>query len=147
MYQLLIVLHLLGASIWIGGHIVLSTVILPRALKLGDAAMVRDFESGFERIGLPALLVQAVTGVWLAYYWLPRVAVWFRFDTTLSRLIAIKLLLLAVTVALALHARLRLIPRLDGTRLRPLGYHIIAVTLVSILFLLAGVGIRTHGLL
>ena len=54
--------------------------------------------------------------------------------------------LLAITVALAAHARLRIIPRLDATTLRPLAWHIAGVTLVSIAFLVAGVGIRTGGL-
>lgn len=146
MYRLLIALHLLGASVWIGGHIVLSTAVLPRALRNRDPAIVLDFEAGFERVGLPALLVQVATGLWLAYLWLPRVSAWFALDTTLSRLIAAKLVLLVATLALALHARLRLIPRLDGTNLGILAYHVVAVTIISIGFLLAGVGIRTHGL-
>lgn len=146
MYRWLIVLHLLGASIWIGGHIVLSTAVLPRALQNRDPASLLDFESAFERVGLPALLLQVATGLWLAYLWLPRVSAWFALDTALSRLIAAKLVLLAATLVLALHARLRLIPRLDRDNLVVLAYHIIAVTIISIGFLLVGVGIRTHGL-
>jgi len=145
MYRLLITLHLLGASIWIGGHIVLVTAVLPRALKGRDPAIVRNFEAGFERIGIPALLIQVVTGLWLAYYWLPRVSAWFTFDSSLSRLIAAKLILLAATVALALHARLRLIPQLNAARLNLLAFHIFAVTILSIAFLVVGVGIRTRG--
>lgn len=146
MYKLLVALHLIGASIWIGGHLVLSAVILPRALRNRDPSIVRDFEAGYERIGLPALLLQVLTGLWLAYYWLPQVGAWFALDSALSRLIATKLALLALTVALALHARLRVIPRLGADTLTVLAYHVFAVTLLSLAFLVAGVGIRTGGL-
>src|SRR5581483_8582500 len=82
----------------------------------------------------------------LAYYWLPQVGAWFALDSTLSRLIATKLALLALTVALALHARLRVIPRLGADNFTVLAYHVFAVTLLSLAFLVAGVGIRTGGL-
>jgi len=145
-YRALVVAHLLGASIWIGGHLVLSLAVLPRALRARDASIVRDFEAGFERVGIPALLVQVVTGLWLAHHWLPDVGAWFAGGSPQARLVATKLALLAATVALAAHARLRIIPRLDATTLRPLAWHIAAVTLISIAFLVAGVGIRTGGL-
>jgi putative copper export protein len=145
-YRALVIAHLLGASIWIGGHVVLSLAVLPRALRARDASIVRDFEAGFERVGIPALLVQVVTGLWLAHHWLPEVGTWFAGGSPQARLVATKLALLAATVALAAHARLRIIPRLDATTLRPLAWHIAAVTLISIAFLVAGVGIRTGGL-
>ncbi len=59
--------------------------------------------------------------------------------------IGVKLILLAVTLALAVHARLRLIPRLDEGTLRPLAFHIIAITVVAVLMVVAGVGFRTGG--
>lgn len=146
MYRLLIALHLLGASIWIGGHILLTAVILPQALRRRDPAIVLNFENGFERIALPALLVQVVTGLWLAYFWLPRLSAWFTLDTSHSRFIVAKLVLLAATIVLALNARLRVIPRLNSANLNVIAYHIVAVTLLSLGLLLAGVGIRTGGL-
>jgi len=55
----------------------------------------------------------------------------------------LKLALLAVTVALAIHARLRVVPRLDAATLRYLAYHIVAVTLLGVALLVVGVAIRT----
>ena len=52
-------------------------------------------------------------------------------------------MLLAVTVALAIHARLRVLPTLEAATLRILAYHIVAVTLLGVGLLLAGVAIRT----
>lgn len=146
MYRALVLAHLLGASVWVGGHLVLAFTVLPRALRANDAAIVRDFEAGFEKIGIPALLLQVVTGIWLALHWLPDVGAWFAADSTLSRLVLGKLACLAATVALAAHARLRIIPRLDAATLRPLAWHIRGVTLVAVAFVVLGVGIRTGGL-
>ena len=142
-YRLLVALHLLGASVWVGGHLVLALSVLPRALRARDPAIIRAFESGFERLGIPALLVQVATGLWLAYHWVPDVAAWFSPSTPAARLVLLKLALLAATVALAIHARLRVIPRLDAVTLRFLAYHIVAVTLLGVALLIVGVAIRT----
>ena len=142
-YRLLVALHLLGASVWVGGHLVLALSVLPRALRARDPAIIRAFESGFERLGIPALLVQVATGLWLAYHWVPDVAAWFFPSTPAARLVLLKLALLAATVALAIHARLRVIPRLDAVTLRFLAYHIVAVTLLGVALLIVGVAIRT----
>ena len=108
-YRLLVTLHLLGATVWVGGHLVLLLSVLPRALRARDPAIIREFETGFERLGIPALLVQIVTGLWLAYHWAPHVAGWFSPSTPQARLVLVKLVLLGATVALAVHARLRVV--------------------------------------
>jgi len=147
MYRLLVVLHLIGATIWVGGHLVLSLAVLPRALRAREPSIIREFEMGFERIGIPALLAQVVTGVLLARYWAPAIRTWFSPSSPQEWFILGKLGLLTCTVALAAHARLRLIPDLDAAKLRLLAYHIVAVTLLGLLFLVFGVAIRTGGLL
>ena len=146
-YRLLVVLHLLGATVWVGGHLVLSLSVLPRALRARDPGIIREFESGFERLGIPALLVQIVTGLWLAYHWAPDVAGWFSPSTPQTRLVLLKLVLLAATVALAVHARLRIVPQLDVATLRFLAYHVVAVTLLGVALLVVGVAIRTGAVL
>jgi putative copper export protein len=145
MLALLVLLHLLGASVWVGGHLVLAVRILPRALRARDPEPVRSFEEAFEPVGIPALLVQAVTGVLLARLFSPRVADWFDLGNPVALHIAVKLGLLALTLALAAHARLRIIPRLDARRLPALAAHIVAVTVVSIGFVVVGVSFRTGG--
>jgi hypothetical protein len=54
--------------------------------------------------------------------------------------------LLAATVALALHARLRLIPRLSDDSLSGLAWHIRAITALAIAFVVVGALIRLGGL-
>lgn len=145
-YKLIVMLHLLGASVWVGGHLILSLVVLPPALRERDPAPIRAFEERFEKVGLPALLLQVLTGLWLAHYWLPDWTRWFTFSSPQAALIAVKLGLLGLTALLGLHARLRLIPRLTAASLPQLAGHIISVTLLGIGFLIAGSGIRLGGL-
>ncbi|UCF40688.1 MAG: CopD family protein [Gemmatimonadota bacterium] len=147
MYQAIVVLHVLGATIWTGGHLVLAVTVLPRALKARDPAIVQQFEGGYERLGIPALVLQLLTGLWLAYRLLPDPAAWFGFDSPAAAHIFAKLFLLGCTLALALHARLRVVPRLNAERLPTLAAHIILVTILSVLFVIVGVGFRTGGVL
>lgn len=141
MYSTALILHLLAATIWTGGHIILSTLILPRALREGDPRILLDFEQGYERIGMPALVVQVLTGLWMASQQLSPED-WLAFGSPQSHLIAAKLLLLGLTVAFALDARLRLIPRLSKDTLWALAWHVWPVSLFSIGFVLVGAGFR-----
>ena len=143
--RILLYFHLLGASVWIGGHLVLALGILPGALRRSDVQAIRNFEQVFEKIGLPALLLQVVTGLWLASLWLP-LALWLG-DSPQAALIQAKLGLLALTAALGVHARLMLIPRLTAERLPALGWHIALITLSALAFAWVGSSFRFGGLL
>jgi len=141
----ILLLHVLGAAIWTGGHLVLALAIVPRALRNKDPRIILEFESGYEKVGMPALIVQVVTGFWLAHSLMPDWLRWFSADDAISRLILVKIAILVLTVILAAHARLRIIPRLEAGNLNLLAGHIIAVTLLAVLFVAAGLGFRTGG--
>ena len=94
--------------------------------------------------GLVALAVQIVTGLWLAEHLLGSPTQWFDANPV-ARTVQVKLALLAVTVGLALHARLRVVPRLSDATLPTLAWHIRIVTLAAVLFVLAGASIRFGG--
>lgn len=144
MYSILLLLHILSATVWTGGHLVLALTVLPRVLREKSPAELLKFESAYEKIGLPALLIQVLTGLWLAYRLVPDLGRWFLFDTPASHLIGTKLLLLALTVAFAIDARFRVIPRLSEKNLTSLAWHIIPVTILSVLFVVVGVSFRTE---
>lgn len=143
MYGLLLLLYLLGATIWTGGHIVLAVVVLPRALRERSPRVLLDFESVYEKIGMPALIIQILTGLMLAYHLVPDLALWFDFDNPVSRVIMAKLGLLALTSCFATHARFRVIPTLSEETLKLMAWHIVPVTILSILFVFVGVSFRT----
>lgn len=142
MFGLLLSLHIISATIWTGGHIVLSLVILPSVLKHRNPQQLTDFEQVYEKIGMPALIVQVVTGLMLAYRMLPDITPWFDTSIPLAHGIMAKLLLLAMTVLFALDARFRVIPKLSPENLWDMAWHIIPVTVISVLFVLVGVSFR-----
>ncbi len=142
MYGWIVLLHLLGATVWTGGHLILALTVLPRALQERSVVELKRFEQGYERIGIPALILQVVTGLWLAHRMVPEWSRWLTGGDPLARGVQIKLLLLLLTVGLALHARLRLLPQLEPDRLPILAVHIGAVTALGVLFVVAGTAFR-----
>lgn len=145
MYAFILTLHVLGATVWTGGHLVLTLCILPAALRQRSPSLLLEFEKRYEKLGLPALIVQVATGAWLASLRLPDLAALLRLETADQRLIATKLGLLLLTLALAANARLRVIPRLTAETLPVLAAHIVTVTVLSVLFVIAGAGFRFGG--
>ena len=142
MYSTILLLHLLGATIWTGGHLYLVLAVLPPALKARDPQRILAFESSFERIGMSALLVQVVTGLWMAIKLQPELANWFTLATPHAKLIMLKITLLLLTVLTALDVRLRIIPTLSPQTLPSLAARIVLVTLISVLFVVAGASFR-----
>ncbi|MBK6874955.1 MAG: CopD family protein [Ignavibacteria bacterium] len=140
-FKILLILHTLGACVWVGGHLILAITILPKALKLKDPEIISTFESMFERIGIPSLIIQVVTGLRLAMIFMP-IGEWFDFSNSISALISIKIILLLITVILAIYARFFIIPKLDADKLSMLGWHIAGVTIIAVLMLLTGLSFR-----
>ena len=143
MIKTIIFIHILAATIWTGGHLILSLGFLPKALREKDFRIIEYFESRFEPIGLPALFILVVSGVYMTSYYAPDIFQ-LNWQDHYTRHILIKFSLLILTLLLALHARLILIPK---KALRPLAFHIIAVTFLSILFVLVGFSARSGGVL
>lgn len=137
----LVFFHVLGASVWVGGHLVLASTFLPRALQQKDPSIIQSFEEQFERIGIPALLLQVITGVWMALIYVP-FEEWLSLASTHHRFLWMKLGLLAGTLALAIHARLFIIPKLTVEKLPSLAFHIILVTLLAVSFVMVGLSFR-----
>ena len=141
----LVIVHALAATLWTGGHLVLALGVLPRALRLRQAAVIRDFEELFEPLGLTALAVQVVSGLWMAGLELPGFQGLFSLQSPIAVLLSAKLLLLAATASLALHARLQLIPHLRDDNLSGLAWHIRAITALAVAFVVVGAGLRLGG--
>lgn len=136
--KILVMLHVLGATVWAGGHLVLALGILPEALRRRDASIVLAFERRYERIGLPALVVQILTGLRLAMLYVDP-SRWLSFAEHTETTVGLKLMLLVATLLLAVHARLRVIPQLTNERLPVLAWHIVAVTVIAVAMVLIGV--------
>ncbi len=146
LYPYVFALHLLAATVWTGGHLVLALTVLPRALRRRNPQVLLDFEQGYEKLGMPALAIQVASGLWMALQLVPDWGQWFSPGTALERAVALKLALLAMTALVAAHARLRVIPTLRARTLPLMAWHVAAVTLLSVGFVLAGISFRYGGL-
>jgi len=94
---------------------------------------------------MPALVAQVLTGLWLAHRVLGgSAATWFG-DSGPARAVQVKLALLAGTVALATHAKFRVIPRLRDDNLPLMAAPIIGVTTFGVIFVLVGASLRLGG--
>lgn len=142
MYFWLLFFHVVGAAVWVGGHLILATRILPKAIQLKDPSIVLSFEKSYEPIGLPALVTQVLTGILLAYHHGVKASFWFRFSHPVEVLISLKLFILILTMALAFHARFFLIPRLSAKSLPALSVHIGLVTFLGLGFVFFGLSVR-----
>jgi putative copper export protein len=144
-FSVLVIVHALGATVWTGGHLVLDLGVLPKALKLRRADLIREYEQTFEPLGLTALAIQVITGLWMGWIYLPRFQGLITAQSPIAALISAKLVLLAATLVLAVHARLRLIPHLTDENLSRLAWHIRAITALAIAFVVVGAGVRLGG--
>lgn len=144
-FPLLVIVHALAATVWTGGHLVLDLGVLPRALRERSAESIREFEEVFEPLGLTALALQVITGLWMGSILLPGFHGLFDPANPIGVLVGTKLLLLGATAALAVHARLRLIPNLTDANLSGLAWHIRGITALAIAFVVVGALIRLGG--
>jgi putative copper export protein len=144
-FSVLVIVHALAATVWTGGHLVLDLGVLPKALKLQSADVIRAYEQTFEPLGLGALAIQVATGLWMGWIYLPGLQGLFTAQSPIAALVGAKLVLLAATLALAVHARLRLIPQLTDENLSGLAWHIRGITALAIAFVVVGAGIRLGG--
>jgi len=145
LFPFLVIVHALAATVWTGGHLLLDLGVLPVALREGSAERVRSFEASFEPLGLSALAIQVLSGLALGWIYLPGFQGLFNPASPIGMLVGVKLLLLAGTAILAIHARLRLIPQLTDDNLGALAWPIRAITALAIAFVVVGALIRLGG--
>ncbi|MGQ1945366.1 hypothetical protein [Ornithobacterium rhinotracheale] len=92
MFKLALILHVLGAAIWVGGHLVLLFGYVPKAVKNKDCSIIEGFESKYEPIGVPALIIQIITGIYMAFFYFDYK--FMSFSNGLERAVNVKIILL-----------------------------------------------------
>lgn len=145
-HHVILIFHLLAATIWVGGHLFLAIRILPEALKKKDVSILKNFKSKFEPVGMPSLLVLLVTGILMAYHYNVTFTKWFSFSNAIEKVISIKLILLFTTVLMAACAETLIFPKLKSERMFPAAFFIITVTTIAVTMLILGSLIRIGGL-
>lgn len=147
-HHILLVLHLIAATIWVGGHLVLAIGYLPKALKHKDFSYIGNFEKTYEPIGMPSLAVLVITGILMAYDYNASFSSWFSFATPIERVVSLKLIFLLTTICFAISAQTRVLPKLRKGQLNKLpemAVHIICVTLIGVLMVILGSLVRIGG--
>jgi putative copper export protein len=147
-HHFLLILHLISASIWVGGHLILWIMILPKALKQKEPNLILRFEQQYEALGMSSLVLLVITGVWMAYHFNISVSDWFSFSSPLERMVSLKLTLLISTVLFAISAQARVIPKLkyNPDKLPEMALHITVVTLLGVAMLMLGSLARFGGI-
>jgi putative copper export protein len=146
-HHLLLIIHLLSATIWVGGHLLLVFGHLPQALKEKNQNIILDYERKYEPVGMTALVLLVVTGILMAYKYGVSIEYWFHFATPIEKVVSTKLLLLLLTVLFALSAQFRVLPKLktNHDKLPEMTFHILSVTIIGVLMLVFGSFVRFGG--
>lgn len=146
MHRFALILHLLGASVWVGGHLYLLFRLMPTFIKNNDIKGFLAFEKSYEPLGLTALAVQVVTGL----YMMNGIVAWQSWLSPmgmLSGLIHGKLTWLALTIITALSARFLVVAKLENGTHRPntlkiMGVHVGLICLWAVAFVVTGAWFR-----
>ena len=148
-HHILLVLHLIAATIWVGGHLVLAIGYLPKALKHKDFSYIGNFEKTYEPIGMPSLAVLVITGILMAYDYNAGFSSWFSFASPIERVVSLKLAFFLTSICFAISAQTRVLPKLRKgqiNKLPEMAVHIICVTLIGVLMVILGSLVRIGGL-
>ncbi len=147
-HHFLLIMHLLAATIWVGGHLYLSIGILPAVLRNRDASRLFRFEKSYEPVGVTALVLLVITGVWMTLQFGISWHQWLSFSSPVERVTSTKMILLLSTVLLAVSAQTRVIPQLkhNPAKLPEMALHIVAVTVIGMAMLVLGSFVRYGGI-
>lgn len=146
MHKMALILHLLGASVWVGGHLYLLIRLMPKFVKTDDVKGFIAFEKSYEPLGMIALVVQVLTGLYMMNDLVP-MSMWTSHLGYLSWLIGAKLGWLFLTIITAIHARFFVVAKLmNGTHtpntLKVMALHVGLICLWSVAFVITGVGFK-----
>ena len=148
-HHILLVLHLIAATIWVGGHLVLAIGYLPKALKHKDFSFISNFEKTYEPIGMPSLAVLVITGILMAYDYNAGLSSWFSFASPIERVVSLKIAFFLISICFAISAQTRVLPKLRKgqlSKLPEMAVHIICVTLIGVIMVILGSLVKIGGL-
>lgn len=146
LHQLLLIIHLLAATVWVGGHLILLLIYVPKARKTNSLDGISFFRKNFEILGMPSLILLLLTGVLLAYDYDVSIDKWFQFKGGIERIVSLKLLLFITTITLAVSATKFIFPRLKNQPKPILYLFIVLVTSIAVIMLVFGSLIRVGGI-
>lgn len=146
LHHFVLIIHLLAATIWVGGHLMLSICFLPQALKEKNPHIILNFEKKFEVLGMSSLVALILSGIWMSYNFGVTYDTWFSFVGGFEKVVSIKLLLLFATFICAICAQFFILPNLNENNIWKMAIIIISVTSIGMTMLILGSTLRYGGI-
>jgi len=138
--SVLVILHILGASIWIGGMLIMALGVLPKAKKAKSASLIKDYEGSFHILGMIALTLQFLTGFRLAMIYTGGMKGLFDFSNHLAVLFVWKLALLILTMVLFVVFKKKTLAKLTDENIGSASNMIWNITIFAIALMVLGLG-------
>ncbi len=138
--SILVILHILGASIWIGGMLIMALGVLPKAKKANDASLLKDYEGSFHILGMIALTMQFLTGFRLAMIYAGGMKGLFDFSNHLAVLFVWKLALLILTIVLFVFFKKKTLAKLTDENVASASNMVWNITIFAIALMVLGLG-------
>ena len=145
-HQVTLILHLLAATIWVGGHLLLLLRYVPKAIKSKSLEELSAFRKNFEPVGMPSLFILIITGILMAYDYNITFEKWFLFENSIEKIVSIKLILLFISLTLAFITIKFVLPSINKISPFILYFIIFLVTTIAVTMLVLGSLVRVGGL-
>lgn len=145
-HQVTLILHLLAATIWVGGHLLLLLRFVPKAIKSKSLEELSAFRKNYEPVGMPSLFILIITGILMAYDYNITFEKWFLFENSIEKIVSIKLILLFISLTLAFITLKFVLPSINKISPFILYCIIFLVTTIAVTMLVLGSLVRIGGL-
>ena len=145
-HQIILIIHLLAATIWVGGHLLLLLRYVPKAIKSKSLEELSAFRKNFEPVGMPSLFILIITGILMAYDYNITFEKWFLFENSIEKIVSIKLILLFISLTLAFITIKFVLPSINKISPFILYFIIFLVTTIAVTMLILGSLVRIGGL-
>ena len=146
LHQIYLIIHLLAATIWVGGHLILLLLYVPKAIKTKSLEELSIFRKNFEPVGMPSLFILIITGILMAYDYNITFEKWFLFENSIEKIVSIKLILLLISLTLAFITIKFVLPSINKISPFILYFIIFLVTTIAVTMLVLGSLVRIGGL-
>lgn len=145
-HQIVLIIHLLAATIWVGGHLLLLLRYVPKAIKSKSIEELSAFRKNFEPVGMPSLFILIITGILMAYDYNITFEKWFLFENSIEKIISVKLILLLISLTLAFITFKFVLLSINKISPFLLYFIIFLVTTIAVFMLILGSLVRVGGL-
>lgn len=145
-HQIILIIHLLAATIWVGGHLILAIRYVPKAITTKSLEELSIFRKNFEPIGIPSLLTLIITGILMAYDFNIPFEKWFSFENSIEKIVSVKIILLLISLSLAFITTKYILPFIDKLSPFLLYFIIFLVTTIAVTMFILGSLVRIGGI-